>query len=171
MSTPFNTTSHRFKSFCHTNNDIPTSPPVDARLDHIPDELDAIMSRANNTHPSDLNTKLLCCCGRPECIYLENNNAVLGGIERDLETAARLGQVRAFLPEVFAISTMRVWMWSLLLLYQQHDHGLLLLTLCMALPRLLLYRDPFSSTRSKWRSLYNQCLARCHLTRRKWVAG
>jgi len=36
-----------------------------------------------------------CCCGRSDCAYLENNNAALGGLERDLETAARLGQVRA----------------------------------------------------------------------------
>ncbi|KAK5095916.1 hypothetical protein LTR70_003235 [Exophiala xenobiotica] len=33
-----------------------------------------------------------CCCGRSDCAYLENNNAALGGLERDLETAARLGQ-------------------------------------------------------------------------------
>ncbi|KAK5051521.1 hypothetical protein LTR84_003173 [Exophiala bonariae] len=92
MSAPYNTTSHRFKSFCHTNHDIPTSPSMDTRLDHIPDDLDAIMTRTNGHHLSDPNPKLLCCCGRPECIYLENNNTVLGGIERDLETAARLGQ-------------------------------------------------------------------------------
>lgn len=70
---------------------------MDTRLDHIPDDLDAIMTRANGHQLSDPDPKLLCCCGRPECVYLENNNTVLGGIERDLETAARLGQVRAFL--------------------------------------------------------------------------
>lgn len=97
MSSQFNGASHRFKSFCHTNNDIPVSPSTDARLDHIPDDLDAIMSGTNGSHSPDPDAKLLCCCGRPECVYLENNNTVLGGIERDLETAARLGQVRAFL--------------------------------------------------------------------------
>ena len=49
----------------------------------------------NNSRPSSSDGKLQCCCGRPECAYLENNNTLLGGIERDLETAARLGQVRA----------------------------------------------------------------------------
>lgn len=37
--------------------------------------------------------RMKCCCGQPDCAYLEHNNAALGGLERDLETAARLGQV------------------------------------------------------------------------------
>jgi hypothetical protein len=37
---------------------------------------------------------LRCCCGQPACAYLEHNNAALGGLEKDLETAAKLGQVR-----------------------------------------------------------------------------
>ena len=36
-----------------------------------------------------------CCCGRPqeECPFLARNNAALAGLERDVQTAARLGQV------------------------------------------------------------------------------
>ncbi|KIX07697.1 uncharacterized protein Z518_02351 [Rhinocladiella mackenziei CBS 650.93] len=93
MSSPFNTTSHRFKSFCQANNDISTPPSMDTRSGHIPETVDNIVTaRANGTHRSAGEVKLQCCCGRPECAYLENNNTLLGGIERDLETAARLGQ-------------------------------------------------------------------------------
>ncbi|KAK2796840.1 hypothetical protein FQN50_009401 [Emmonsiellopsis sp. PD_5] len=33
-----------------------------------------------------------CCCGRSECAYLQHNSAALAGLERDLETAAQVGQ-------------------------------------------------------------------------------
>lgn len=39
-------------------------------------------------------SKLECCCGRGDCAYLEHNSAALAELERDVETAARLGQVR-----------------------------------------------------------------------------
>ncbi|KAI1609128.1 hypothetical protein EDD37DRAFT_595204 [Exophiala viscosa] len=87
-----NSTSLRYKSFCHTNNDLPTPPSSDTRSDHIPDDVNTIMSRTNDDRASIGDMKLRCCCGRPECAYLENNNTLLGGIERDLETAALLGQ-------------------------------------------------------------------------------
>lgn len=38
---------------------------------------------------------LRCCCGRLDCAYLQHNNAALEGLERDVATAAQLGQVRA----------------------------------------------------------------------------
>ncbi|KAJ5951734.1 uncharacterized protein N7479_010147 [Penicillium vulpinum] len=43
------------------------------------------------THSSP-STTLRCCCGRKDCALLEHNNAALEGLEKDLETAARLGQ-------------------------------------------------------------------------------
>jgi len=68
---------------------------MDTRSGRIPTlDLDTVMTAPNDTCPPSSDLKLQCCCGRPECIYLENNNTLLGGIERDLETAARLGQVR-----------------------------------------------------------------------------
>ncbi|RVX72723.1 hypothetical protein B0A52_04121 [Exophiala mesophila] len=99
MSPPFNVTAARYQAFCHANNDNPTSPTSQS-LDQRPrhdqwDTLqsdDTIMTRTNDYGLSDPDSKLRCCCGRPECVYLENNNTLLGGIERDLETAARLGQ-------------------------------------------------------------------------------
>ncbi|KAJ5606885.1 hypothetical protein N7537_003504 [Penicillium hordei] len=43
------------------------------------------------THSSG-STTLRCCCGRNDCALLEHNNVALEGLEKDLETAARLGQ-------------------------------------------------------------------------------
>lgn len=40
---------------------------------------------------------LRCCCGQDDCALLEHNNVALEGLEKDLETAARLGQVRCYL--------------------------------------------------------------------------
>ncbi|KAJ5929752.1 hypothetical protein N7454_006702 [Penicillium verhagenii] len=37
-------------------------------------------------------TSLRCCCGRDDCALLEHNNVALEGLEKDLETAAKLGQ-------------------------------------------------------------------------------
>lgn len=48
------------------------------------------------TH-SSTSTTLRCCCGRNDCALLEHNNVALEGLEKDLETAARLGQVCCFL--------------------------------------------------------------------------
>lgn len=38
---------------------------------------------------------LRCCCGRNDCAFLHHNNVALEGLEKDLATAARLGQVRS----------------------------------------------------------------------------
>ena len=37
--------------------------------------------------------KTVCCCGRSQCAYLEHNNAALEGLEKDLQSAAQIGQV------------------------------------------------------------------------------
>ena len=41
-------------------------------------------------------SSLRCCCGRDDCALLEHNNVALEGLEKDLETAAKLGQVGDF---------------------------------------------------------------------------
>ncbi|KAG9778553.1 hypothetical protein HRR83_002768 [Exophiala dermatitidis] len=92
MASSFNATSHRFRAFCDTNTDAPAARRTDTRSDRIPDAVDTIPTVANETGHSAGDMKLQCCCGRSECIYLEHNNTLLGGIEKDLETAARLGQ-------------------------------------------------------------------------------
>ncbi|KAE8165841.1 CTLH/CRA C-terminal to lish motif domain-containing protein [Aspergillus tamarii] len=44
------------------------------------------------THSSSTPTALRCCCGRNDCTFLQHNNLALEGLEKDLATAARLGQ-------------------------------------------------------------------------------
>lgn len=34
-----------------------------------------------------------CCCGKSECTFLRHNNEALDYLERDVKTAAQLGQV------------------------------------------------------------------------------
>ncbi|KAF9886409.1 hypothetical protein FE257_011441 [Aspergillus nanangensis] len=43
------------------------------------------------TH-SSASTSLRCCCGRDDCAFLSHNNVALEGLEKDLATAAKLGQ-------------------------------------------------------------------------------
>ncbi|KAL4801927.1 hypothetical protein BDV18DRAFT_154567 [Aspergillus unguis] len=47
-----------------------------------------IPTHSSSTTRADLH----CCCGREECAFLQNNHDALEGLEKDLETAARLGQ-------------------------------------------------------------------------------
>ena len=37
--------------------------------------------------------QLRCCCGRSECAYLRHNHAAMEGLEKDLRSAAQIGQV------------------------------------------------------------------------------
>lgn len=39
-----------------------------------------------------------CCCGRPECPFLAHSCQLLEGLEKDVQTAARMGQVCSSLP-------------------------------------------------------------------------
>ncbi|MCJ1391839.1 hypothetical protein MMC18_004706 [Xylographa bjoerkii] len=39
------------------------------------------------------NSSFKCCCGNQRCAYLEHNNAALRGLEKDLQSAAQIGQV------------------------------------------------------------------------------
>lgn len=95
-----NATSFRFREFC-SMNPVPAHQPISqedlTRLDHTTDGNNIPAPESSNENAELSMTTLRCCCGRPGCAYLEHNNAALGGLERDLETAARLGQVRAVL--------------------------------------------------------------------------
>jgi len=88
----FNTASFRFTSFLNTNGGLGAfAHDRHARPDHIP----GLSNRMNSTNQHTASGPRVCCCGRLDCAYLEHNNTALGLLERDLETAARLGQVRA----------------------------------------------------------------------------
>ena len=103
----FNVSSSRYRQFCLIN-------PVDSlhsaisrqnltRLDHSLADNNIVAAAPANENPVTRLGNMNCCCGRPNCAYLEHNNAALGGLEKDLETAARLGQVRAdFLPRTLS---------------------------------------------------------------------
>jgi hypothetical protein len=54
---------------------------------------------ASNDHIPRLTMPYLqCCCGKLDCAYLEHNNVALSGLEKDIETAAQVGQVRVNTP-------------------------------------------------------------------------
>ena len=40
-------------------------------------------------HCSDIQ----CCCGRDDCAYRQHTTAALEGLEKDVDAAARVGQV------------------------------------------------------------------------------
>jgi hypothetical protein len=40
-------------------------------------------------------SSLRCCCGRLDCIFLKHNCSVLQIVEKDVHTAAKMGQVRS----------------------------------------------------------------------------
>lgn len=44
----------------------------------------AVRSEASN---------IQCCCGRPDCVFLKHNCSVLESVEKDVHTAAKMGQV------------------------------------------------------------------------------
>lgn len=53
------------------------------------DALQAIEASAN----SDATSPMKCCCGLEECVFLKHNYSVLDSVEKDVHTAARMGQV------------------------------------------------------------------------------
>ncbi len=61
-------------------------PVLDADMEHS--------SLASTTVGSRPLPDLKCCCGKMECAYLKHNNAALEGLEKEVRTAAQIGQVR-----------------------------------------------------------------------------
>lgn len=111
---PINFATSRFRDFCQTNttNSVPPLVPGHlveqasslhipisdhdlTRLDHTLNDNKIPAANSSNGNTPTRMGSMQCCCGHAACAYLEHNNAALGGLERDLETAARLGQVRA----------------------------------------------------------------------------
>ncbi|OQD72651.1 hypothetical protein PENDEC_c020G04972 [Penicillium decumbens] len=60
-------------------------------MDSRPDTEDRELFPSIPTH-SSTPASLRCCCGRQDCVLLKHNNVALEGLEKDLATAARLGQ-------------------------------------------------------------------------------
>lgn len=74
-------------------------------------DVDVDLSRRHHT-----SSYINCCCGRPDCALLKQNCSVLETLEKDVHTAAQLGQVR--------VEDLKVaFQSSLLLLYSPFLYG------------------------------------------------
>lgn len=73
------------------------------RLDQPSDDNNILTATPSNENAGLPLLNMRCCCGRADCAYLEHNDASLRGLEKDLETAARLGKVCVTWPESFQI--------------------------------------------------------------------
>jgi hypothetical protein len=85
---------------------IPTTPPLSAAIgmagipaaDAVrPPDTMGVVTPADN-QPGDLR----CCCGKEDCVFLKHNCSVLSSVERDVHTAARMGQVSSRAPHSFS---------------------------------------------------------------------
>ncbi len=77
----------------------PRRPSIAARGSIMPAAFDGaigVQTWPTTTSPAVMpspNTNLQCCCGQPDCVFLKHSCAVLEGVEKDVHTAAKLGQV------------------------------------------------------------------------------
>lgn len=93
-----NFASARFQDFCDRNpaEFHPSISQEDlTRLDQNSDDNHIPAAAPSNGIAETPMQSTKCCCGRSDCAFLAHNDTALGGLEKDLETAARLGQVRA----------------------------------------------------------------------------
>lgn len=58
--------------------------------DPHPERLDLDTLAVADSQPETLQ----CCCGNTDCVFLKHNCSVLDSVEKDVHTAAKLGQVR-----------------------------------------------------------------------------
>ncbi|KAI1639960.1 hypothetical protein F4809DRAFT_638112 [Biscogniauxia mediterranea] len=64
-------------------------PPITIAPDH---DHDNAMPPPQPTTSSHETAPMKCCCGSLECVFLKHNQAVLDNVEKDVHTAARMGQ-------------------------------------------------------------------------------
>jgi hypothetical protein len=95
---PYGTTSSTSPTADSSTDTSTHIPPTSVRLGSenviIPFSSSSTAAAGNNYCEEE--GTLQCCCGRRDCAYLRHNNVALGDLEKDLETAARLGQVCIF---------------------------------------------------------------------------
>lgn len=61
---------------------------------HSPASPTAVMgSSGDNSAQGAQPSAMRCCCGREDCVYLRHNCTLLKSVERDVHTAAKMGQV------------------------------------------------------------------------------
>ena len=63
------------------------------------EDLEALLARIPTHHPTTTAASevVKCCCGRTDCAFLKYNCSALDDLEKEVWTAAQLGQVRTFL--------------------------------------------------------------------------
>lgn len=52
-----------------------------------------LSTQAEHGMPSTVALPSSCCCGQLQCAYLQHNSAALEELEKDLRSAAQIGQV------------------------------------------------------------------------------
>ncbi|KAI9835246.1 MAG: hypothetical protein M1838_005330, partial [Thelocarpon superellum] len=66
--------------------------------------LESLLAHSTSVVPhAPAAAEFACCCGRYECAYLKHNNAALDGLERNVRTAAQLGQALLVRHEAYMI--------------------------------------------------------------------
>ena len=62
------------------------------------DDLEALLAHIPSHHPTTTTASevVKCCCGRTDCAFLKHNCSALDDLEKEVRTAAQLGQVRTF---------------------------------------------------------------------------
>ncbi|KAF7561060.1 hypothetical protein G7046_g3063 [Stylonectria norvegica] len=68
------------------------NPAADKAPEASPTARAAAMERPSLTHHEPHTSALHCCCGRDDCAFLKRNCSVLETVEKDVHTAAQLGQ-------------------------------------------------------------------------------
>ena len=66
-------------------------PKATAVMDGVLESPEALLAQVTSTNHEI--SSMQCCCGRQECPFLEHNSTALAGVEKDLLSAARIGQV------------------------------------------------------------------------------
>ena len=72
-----------------------TTSSIDTAIDTTLIKPPMMASRDAVTDDSDV--PMRCCCGRVDCVFLRHNCTLLDSVEKEVHTAARMGQVSCLL--------------------------------------------------------------------------
>lgn len=61
-------------------------------------DLDTLIQRLPTNCTTTARTTPQCCCGRTDCVHLKHNGVALDDLEKEVRTAAQLGQVSILRP-------------------------------------------------------------------------
>ncbi|CCC12116.1 hypothetical protein SMACR_05854 [Sordaria macrospora] len=78
---------------------VPQNPPTPAAA--------AMESKGDNSASGAQPPAMRCCCGREDCVYLRHNCTLLKSVERDVHTAAKMGQTLLIRHEAYMAAAER----------------------------------------------------------------